>query len=91
MTHKGWCVVKHQTNKQNKTSVSPFPVNWLAARLADLTPDLQVLLSWGSTVVSFILNNLFMQHDYFLKQITFWPHPRVKGKCKSKIFAYMLL
>ena len=33
--------------------MGPFPGNWLAARIADLTPDLQVLLSWGSTVVSF--------------------------------------
>ena len=24
---------------------APFPGNWLAARIADLTPDLQVLLS----------------------------------------------
>ena len=37
----------------SSTSVGPFPGNWLAARIADLTPDLQVLLSWGSTVVSF--------------------------------------
>ena len=33
--------------------MGPFPGNWLAARVADLTPDLQVLLSGGSTVVSF--------------------------------------
>ena len=37
----------------SSASVGPFPGNWLAARIADLTPDLQVLLSWGSTVVSF--------------------------------------
>ena len=35
------------------TLVGPLPGNWLAARIADLTPDLQVLLSWGSTVASF--------------------------------------
>ena len=29
----------------SSTSVGPFPGNWLAARIADLTPDLQVLLS----------------------------------------------
>ena len=29
----------------SSTSVGPFPGNWLAARKADLTPDLQVLLS----------------------------------------------
>ena len=33
--------------------MGPFPGNWLAARIADFTPDLQVLLSCGSTVVSF--------------------------------------
>ena len=37
----------------SSTSVGPFPGNWLAARIADLTPDLQMLLSCGSTVVSF--------------------------------------
>ena len=31
----------------------PLRGNWLAASIADLIPDLQVLLSWGSTVVSF--------------------------------------
>ena len=31
----------------------PLPGNWLAARIADLSPDLQMLLSWGSAVVSF--------------------------------------
>ena len=35
------------------TSVGPLPGNWLAAGIADLTLDLQVLLSWGSTVASF--------------------------------------
>ena len=29
----------------SSTSVGPFPGNWLAARIAGLTPDLQVLLS----------------------------------------------
>ena len=29
----------------SSTSVGPFPGNWLAAHIADLTPDLQVLLS----------------------------------------------
>ena len=32
--------------------MGPLPGNWLAARIADLTPDLQALLSWGSTVMS---------------------------------------
>ena len=29
----------------SSTSVGPLPDNWLAACIADLTPDLQVLLS----------------------------------------------
>ena len=29
----------------SSTSVGPFPDNWLAASIGDLTPDLQVLLS----------------------------------------------
>ena len=29
----------------SSTSVGSFPGNWLAARMADLTPDLQVFLS----------------------------------------------
>ena len=33
--------------------MGPFPGVWLAARIEDLTPDLQGLLSCGSTVVSF--------------------------------------
>ena len=32
----------------SSTSVGPLPGNWLAAPIADLTTDLQVLLSWGS-------------------------------------------
>ena len=43
----------------SSTSVSPLPGNWLAARIADLTPDLQVLLSWGSTVASFYWGQSF--------------------------------
>ena len=31
-------------------SVGPFPGNWLAAHIADLTPDLQVLLSPGASL-----------------------------------------
>ena len=33
--------------------MGPLPGNWLAARTADLTPDLQVSLSWGSIAESF--------------------------------------
>ena len=36
---------EHAGAGASSTSVGPFPGNWLAARIADLTPDLQVLLS----------------------------------------------
>ena len=35
------------------TTVGPPPGNWLAARMADLTPDFQVSLSWGLIAESF--------------------------------------
>ena len=35
------------------TSVGPLPGSWLAACIADLTPDLQVCLSWGLVAESF--------------------------------------
>ena len=34
----------------------PLPGNWLDAHIADLTPDLKVLLSWESTVLSSFLH-----------------------------------
>ena len=39
---------------------APLPGNCLAARIADLTPDLQVFLSWGSTVNSLSPSVSFM-------------------------------
>ena len=38
-------LINVQVQGASSTSVGPFPGNWLAARIADLTPDLQVLLS----------------------------------------------
>ena len=35
------------------TSVGPLPGSWFAALMADLTPGLQVCLSWGSIAESF--------------------------------------
>ena len=35
---------KHEGAGASSTSVNPLPGNWPAARIADLTPDLQVLL-----------------------------------------------
>ena len=37
----------------SSTSVCPLPGNWLADSIVYVTPDLQVPLSWGSTVLSF--------------------------------------
>ena len=36
---------EHAGTGASSTSVGPLPGNWLAACIADLTPDLQVLLS----------------------------------------------
>ena len=44
---------KHAGAGASSTSVGSLPGNWLAARIADLTPDLQMLFSLGSTVMSF--------------------------------------
>ena len=38
-------LINVQAHGASSTSVGPFPGNWLAARIADLTPNLQVLLS----------------------------------------------
>ena len=38
---------------ETSTSVGPLPGSWLATRMADLTSDLQVCLSWGSIAESF--------------------------------------
>ena len=65
----------------SSTSVGPFPGNWLAARIADLTPDLQVLLSWGSTVVSFHSRQSFSVSFFHVC----WglPVPRLPSICIS--------
>ena len=42
-----------QVQGQHPHQWAPFPDSWLAARLAGLTPDLQVCLSWGLIAESF--------------------------------------
>ena len=59
----------------------PFPGNWLAARIADLTPDLQVLLSRGSTVVSFHSRQSFSVN--FFHVCLGLPAPRLPSICIS--------
>ena len=61
--------------------MGPFPGNRLAARIADLTPDLQVLLSCGSTVVSFHSRQSFYV-SFFLVCLGL-PAPRLPSICIS--------
>ena len=61
--------------------MGPFPGNWLAARIADLTPDLQVLLSCGSTVVSFHSRQSFSVS--FFHVCLGLPAPRLPSICIS--------
>ena len=45
MSHHNHIFDYHAGAGASSTSVGPLPGNWLAARIADLTSDLQVLLS----------------------------------------------
>ena len=45
-----WLTCRYRGNIH---SVGPLPGSWLAACMADLTPDLKVYLSWGSIAKSF--------------------------------------
>ena len=71
----------------SSTSVCPLTHNWLVARIADLTPDLQVLLSWRPTVMSFYSEQSFSISFYhvsldllaptchqFVYHMLFWLH-----------------
>ena len=59
----------------------PLPANWLAARIADLTPDLQLLLSWGSTVASFCSRQSF-SNSFFHVSLGL-PVPHLPSICIS--------
>ena len=61
--------------------MGPFPGYWLAARIADFTPDLQVLLSWGSTAVSFPSRQSFSVN--FFHVCLGLPAPRLPSICIS--------
>ena len=43
----------HAGTRATSTSVGPLPDSWLAARMAELTPDLHIFLSWGLIAKSF--------------------------------------
>ena len=48
-----FCFLLLYKKKLTSISVGPLPDSWLAARMADLTLDLQVRLSWGLIAESF--------------------------------------
>ena len=52
--HPSDFLINVQVQWQHLHQWAPFQVcSWLAARMADLTPDLQICLSWGSIAKSF--------------------------------------
>ena len=64
------------------TSVDPLPGRWLAACMADLTPDLKVCLSWGSLAKSF--HSLqFLSISCFYVTLGL-PGPCFPSTCRSK-------
>ena len=60
----------------------PLPGSWLAARMADLAPDLQVCLSWGSIAESF--HSLHSLSVSCVNVIFGLPGPRFPSTCMSK-------
>ena len=48
--------------KLRASTLGPPPGSWVAAHIVDLTPDLQVLLSWVSTVTSVDFCQLLQCH-----------------------------
>ena len=66
------------------TAVGPLPGSWLAARMADLTSDLQVCLSWGSIAEScHSLQSLSVSNFHVILGL---PGPRFPSTCMSKAF-----
>ena len=62
----------------------PLPGSWLAAHMADLTPDLQVCLSWGSIAESFhSLQSLSVSCFHVIFGL---PIPCFPSTCRSKAF-----
>ena len=70
--------------KKKLTSISggPLPDSWLAARMADLTPDLQVRLSWGLIAESF--HSLQSFSVSYFHVILGLPGPHFPSNCMSK-------
>ena len=62
--------------------MGPLPGIWLAARMADLMPDLQVCLSWGSIAESFhSLQSLSVSCFYVILGLS---GPNFLSTCNSK-------
>ena len=62
--------------------MGPLPDSWLAARMADLTSDLQVCLSWGLIAESFhSLQSLSISCFHVILGL---PGPRFPSTCMSK-------
>ena len=59
-----------------------LPGSWLAARMADLTPDLQVCLSWGSIAKSF--HSLQSRSVSCYHVILGFPDPCFPSTCMSQ-------
>ena len=63
--------------------MGPLPDSWLAARMADLTPDLQVRLSWGLIAESFhSLQSLSVSCFHVILGL---PGPRFPSACMTKV------
>ena len=60
----------------------PLPGSWLAARMANLTPDLQVCLSWGSIAESFQSLQPFSVTRFHV--ILGLPGPRFPSTCMTQ-------
>ena len=68
--------------RATSTSVGPLPNSWLAARMADLTQDLQVRLSWALISESFhSLQSLPVSCFHVILGL---PGPRFPSTCMSK-------
>ena len=77
----GWFGLTDAGTGASSTLVAPLPGTWLVAHIADLTPDLQVLLSWGSSVLSFHSRQSFSVNFFHVSLGP--PGPRLLSTCIS--------
>ena len=75
------CLIKLQEQRQHPHKC-PLPGSWLAAHMADHTPDPQVCLSWGSITESFhSLPSLSVSCFHVILGL---PVPRFPSNCMSQ-------